>query len=156
MIAVITAIPASAVAWMSIWRKRSSRPSPRRPRIVSLRPPKRNTAPKAVMIASDCSPRLGLPPTQRAASNTSPSATENRGRNHFDLGIRISIEHRLHIRLEVPGEGEREREGGGVALLLDRVDRLPRDVERSGQLSLREPPCGTQFAHPVLHLVTSM
>jgi hypothetical protein len=33
MIALITASPAMTVAWTSILRKRSSRPSPRRPRI---------------------------------------------------------------------------------------------------------------------------
>jgi hypothetical protein len=37
-----TAIPAIAAAWISICRKRSSRPSPRRPRIVSLRPPNKD------------------------------------------------------------------------------------------------------------------
>src|SRR3954466_7093282 len=40
MIAVIAAMPESAVALRSILAKRSSRPSPRRPRIVSLRPPR--------------------------------------------------------------------------------------------------------------------
>src|SRR6185503_12255281 len=138
MITLRTTVPARAVAWMSIWRKRSSRPSPRSPRIVSLRPPRRISAPNPVRIASDSRPARGLPPTQRATSITSPSTTENRGRNHFDLHICSSIEHRLHVRLEEPGEREGEGQGGGVALLLDRVDRLPRHVERRTELALRE------------------
>src|SRR6202035_4130066 len=108
---MITANPAIAVAWISIWRKRSSRPSPRRPRIVSLRPPNSSKAPNPVMIAREPSPLRGV-----SAIN---SAT-----NHFDLAT--LIEHLFHGGLEESSERERERQRGRVAVLLDRVDRLPR------------------------------
>src|SRR2546430_6254624 len=48
-----------ADAWTSIIRKRSSRPSPRRPRIVSLRPPSRISVPNAVRIPSVTRPEPG-------------------------------------------------------------------------------------------------
>src|SRR5262249_55064903 len=126
MIAVITADPATAVAWMSICLNRSSRPSPRNPRIVSLRPPSRTSRPKPAMIANDTSPPSGSPPIHCAANTTKPSASENSGTNHFDLAIRI--EHLLDPRAEETGERERERQRGRVTLLLDRVDRLARDA----------------------------
>src|SRR5579871_2369607 len=125
MIAAMTARPAKAVAWMSISRKRSSRPSPRSPRIVSLRPPSRTSTAKPAMIASEATPPQGLPPIHCAASTTSPSASAKAGTNHFDLAIRI--EDLLHRRREEPREQERERQRGGVALLLDRVDGLAGD-----------------------------
>src|SRR6516165_8532599 len=135
MTAVITATPASAVAWMSIMRKRSSRPSPRRPRIVSLRPPRSRSRPAPARIANETSPLCGSPPIHCATKTIAPSATANSGRNHFVLVI--CIEHRLHGAAEVAGEGKRERQRGGVALLLDRVDRLAGDVDRRGELALR-------------------
>src|SRR6516225_1756137 len=138
MIARITARPASAVAWMSIIRKRSSRPSPRSPRIVSLRPPSRISAPNPAMIPRDRSPLPGLPPIHCAANTTIPSATDSIGTNHFDLVSRI--EHGLHGRLEESRQCYRERQRWRVALLLDRVDRLPRDAHHQRQLSLGEAP----------------
>src|SRR5262245_6126141 len=132
MIAVITTRPAIAVAARSIRWKRSSRPSPRRPRIVSLRPPKRTIAAKIVITARACNPSARLPPIQIAAIMTIPSPTENAGRNHFDL--LICIEHLLHPDAEEPTEGDRERERGDVPAGLDRVDRLPGHVHRLRQL----------------------
>src|SRR4026209_141715 len=85
-----------------------------------------------------------------------PSPTETRGRDPLDHVICISIEHRLHIRLEEQRECQGEGEGGRVALLLDRVDRLPRHVERRGELSLRKPLSRTQLAHLVLHRATCL
>src|SRR5262245_55773225 len=134
MMVKITARPASAVAWMSILRKRSSLPSPRSPRIVSLRPPSSTRRPAPVRIANETSPLRGLPPIHCAAKTSTPSATANSGRNHFDLVI--PIEHLLHRPAEVAGQGERERQRRQVALLLDRVDRLPRHVDGRCQLTL--------------------
>src|SRR4051794_35704047 len=151
MIVTITAIPARAVAWMSISRKRSSRPSPRSPRTVSLRPPSSTSAPNPLRIASENRPAPGSPPIHCAARKATPSATANSGRNHLDLVICISIEHRLHRRLEEPGEREGERERRQVALLLDRVDRLPRHPDGRGELALRELSPRPQLAHTVLH-----
>src|SRR5262249_7580083 len=124
----------SAVAWMSIMRNRSSRPSPRSPRIVSLRPPSRNSTPAPARIANETSPLWGSPPIHCATKTIAPSATANRGMNHFVLVI--CIEHRLHAAAEVAGEGKGEWQRGGVALLLDRVDRLPRHLDRGRELAL--------------------
>src|SRR5262249_9790705 len=147
MIALSTASPARAVAWVSIWRERSSRPSPRSPRIVSLRPPKSSRPPKAAMMASDQSPLRGLPPIHWATSSTTPSPSANSGVNHLDLVIRI--EGLLDAGPEVAREGERQGERGGGPLGLDRADGLARDVHRLGQLALREAPCDAKLAHAV-------
>src|SRR5262245_57936540 len=150
MIAPITTMPASAVAARSICLKRSSRPSPRRPRIVSLRlPPTRITAPNTDMIPSETSPAPGWPALHCAASITSPSATANRGWNHFDLVI--CIEHLLHCGTEETRERQGERQRRRVLARLDRVDRLPRDLERRAELGLRQPPRHSSLPHVVLH-----
>src|SRR5262245_3609882 len=154
MIALITTIPAIAVAARSICRKRSSRPSPRSPRTVSLRPPARISAPKAVMIASEPSPLSGFPPIHCAANMTKPSATANPGMNHFDLVI--CIEHLLHRRLEKACEGEREGQRRRVPLLLDRVDRLSRHVDVRGELPLRQASRRSEFPHSVFHLSSTL
>src|SRR3954447_26862502 len=140
-----------ADAWTSIIRKRSSRPSPRRPRIVSLRPPSRISVPNAVRIPSETRPEPGLPPTHCAASITSPSATATSGRNHFVLVI--CIEHLLDRYVEVAGERERELERRDVAPRLDRVDRLSRHAERLRKLALREKCVQPPFAYTVFHLL---
>ena len=56
MTAVITVSPASAVAWMSIMWKRSSRPWPRARGMVSLRPPIKGSAPAPARMANETSP----------------------------------------------------------------------------------------------------
>src|SRR5262249_46211129 len=134
---------------MSMRRKRSSRPSPRSPRIVSLRPPSRNKTPAPARMANETSPLCGAPPIHWAAKTRAPSATANRGMNHFVLVI--CIEDRLHSAAEVAGEGEREGQRGGIALLLDRVDRLPRHLDGSGEFALREPFLCAEVAHAVSH-----
>src|SRR5262249_1472638 len=96
-------------------------------------------------------PPTGSPPIHSATRMTTPIATVNPGRNHFDLGI--SIEHLLLRSPEEPCEREGERQGRGVALLLDRVDRLPRDVHRLGELPLRETELGPQLPDQVPHRV---
>src|SRR6185312_9466013 len=92
MIATITARPDTAVAWMSIFAKRSSRPSPRRPRMVSLRPPRRTASPNTARMANEMAPPPGSPPIAWAAKNTTPRNTAKSGRNHLDLsGLRRSV-----------------------------------------------------------------
>src|SRR6516165_3362046 len=134
---------------MSIIRKRSSRPSPRSPRIVSLRPPSRINAPNAVMIPRDSTPLPGSPPIHCAANTTNPSATANSGTNHLDLAT--LIEHRLNRGLEESRQRQRERQRWRVAILLDRVDRLTRDPHLRGQLPLREPALAPQLPHRIAH-----
>src|SRR5262245_59391904 len=119
MIAVITTMPAIAVAARSIWRNRSSFPSPPSPRIVSLRPPKRITAATPTMISNEYTPLRASPPIHSAAKITTPRPTATAGWNHFDL--LICIEHLLHLNVEESGKGERERQRRRVLLRLDRV-----------------------------------
>src|SRR6516164_144953 len=134
---------------MSIIRKRSSRPSPRKPRIVSLLPPSSTSAPKPAMIPRDSSPLPGSPPIHWAANTTSPSATANSGTNHLDLAT--LIEYRLHRGLEESRQRQRERQRWRVAILLDRVDRLTRDAHLRGQLPLRQPALAPQIPHRIAH-----
>src|SRR5262245_18049809 len=134
---------------MSIRRKRSSLPSPRSPRIVSLRPPSNTSSATPARIANETSPLRGLPPIHCATKTSRPSATANSGRNHLDLVIRI--EHLLHRAPEESGKGKRERQRRRVALLLDRIDRLPRHLDRRSELTLREPALASQLTHPILH-----
>src|SRR4051794_367034 len=155
MIAVMTATPAIAVAPTSICRKRSSRPSPRSPRMVSLRPPNRNTAPAASMIASDPSPAPGRPAAHWAASIATPRPAASPGTIHFEC-LLVVIEHLLDRRLEEPRKCERERKRRDVSPLLDRVDRLTRHVERRGERALRHVLLRSQLAHPVLHLASPL
>ena len=54
---------------------------------------------------------------------------------------------------EVLRERDRQRERRRVALVLDRVDRLARDVHRRPELLLRESALGAQVPDLVLHLV---
>ena len=81
---MITTRPANAVALTSICRNRSSRPSPRSPRIVSLLPPNRITAPKPAMIANETSPLPGSPFDHWIPRNRKPSARLNSGTTHFE------------------------------------------------------------------------
>src|SRR5262245_24274036 len=138
MIAVMTTRPAIAVAARSIWRKRSSFPSPRSPRIVSLRPPKRITAANAAMTSSAYTAPLRSPPIHSAAKSSAPSTRANTGWKHFDL--LICIEHFLHLDVEESGQREREWQGRGVLLRLDRVDRLSRHAHRTREFCLRQFP----------------
>src|SRR5438093_4861524 len=134
-------MPATAVAFRSSAANRSSRPSPRRPRIVSLLPPRRKIRPAPTMIANISAPARGSPPTHCAAQSTIPMVSANPGTYHLlahHLCLAICIEDLLHRSLEVPGERDRERQRRRVALLLDRVDRLPGDACRLCQVLLGE------------------
>src|SRR5262249_34133035 len=94
-------------------------------------------------------PLWGSPPIHCARKTIAPSATANRGMNHFVLVI--CIEHLLNTAAEVAGEGQRERQRRGVALLLDRVDRLARHLDGGRELALRQPPLCAEVAHAVSH-----
>src|SRR5207247_3248771 len=137
--ATITASPDSAVACRSICANRSSRPSPRSPRTVSLRPASRMIRPNAASTASEITPWPGLPPSQLTASMIRPRTSENDGRNHLERVMpwlqSLVIEHLLDRDTKVPGERERQREGGGIALVLDRVDGLAGHPHRLRQLA---------------------
>src|SRR5690242_3899955 len=126
--------------------------SPRRPRIVSLRPPNRTRAPVKASTANDTRPEPGWPPIACAANIAPPMTTANSGRNQRDLHM-VLIEHLLHCGLEIPREREGQRQRGRVALLLDRVDRLARHVQVGRKLALGQPPEGPQFSHGVSHLL---
>src|SRR5581483_6034483 len=138
--ATITASPATAVACKSIWAKRSSRPSPRSPRMVSLRPASRTSRPNTASRPNEMAPAPGCPPSQLAPAMISPRASENDGRNHFErvmARLRPSvIEHLLDRDAEKVGEREGERQRGNVALVLDRVDGLAGHAHRLRQLTL--------------------
>src|SRR5262245_25538962 len=136
---------------MSIVRKRSSRPSPRRPRTVSLRPPSRIRTPNTARIANEINPLRASPPIHWAPSTTAPAKTQNAGKSHLLLHIAILMEHLLNGRLEVARERERERERGHVAPLLDRVDRLARDGHRRRQGALGQARRRPSLSHVVLH-----
>src|SRR3954468_1601141 len=131
--------PESAVAWTSIMAQRSSRPGPPRPCSVSLRRPNRNTAPSSAITPNETAPWPALPPIANAAKISAPRNRQKPGihqrlRNKLGVGM----EHVLHGLLEVARQGDRQREGGRVALLLDGVDRLARDVHGLRELLLGE------------------
>src|SRR5262249_23305875 len=137
----------------SIRRNRSSRPSPRRPRIVSLRPPNKMSAPNAARIPNEKRPLRGSPPIHIAARSASPSRSATAGWNHFDLVV--CMEHRLHWNVEEAAEGEGERKGRCIAPRLDRVDGLARDAHRLREVRLREPPLEPPLLDVVVHCMSS-
>src|SRR4051812_18173219 len=68
------------------------------------------------------------------------------------MSLSLGDEDVLHGRVEVPGDGEGQRQGRQVAAVLDRVDRLPRDAERLAEVALGQSGDRPQLAHPVLHV----
>src|SRR6478735_4959501 len=60
-------------------------------------------------------------------------------------------ENVFDAQLEQRGDGEGERQAGVVAAILDGIDRLARDIERLGQLSLRHAARFAQLFDLVLH-----
>src|SRR5262245_47389362 len=145
--ATIRTDPATAVACRSICAKRSSRPSPRSPRTVSLRPASKKNRPNAVRPTREPTPTPGCPPSQVTVRMTRPTTSENDGRNHLERVIprlqSLVIEHLLDRDAKVPGERERQRKRWGVALVLNRVDGLARHSHRLRQLAL-----GQVLPHP--------
>src|SRR5829696_8997753 len=61
------------------------------------------------------------------------------------------MEDLLYVRAEVARERDGERQRGGVALLLDRIDGLARDGHRLAELLLGEPALGAQLLDTVVH-----
>src|SRR5690349_5823920 len=157
MTAVISASPLTAVARRSICAKRSSRPSPRRPRTVSLRPAAATNRPNAAMMPSPMRPIARCPPSQAASKTKPPKTRHVAGRSHAALAagwrptLTLVIEHLLYRDAEVPGEGHGERQRRRVPLVLYRVDRLPGHAHRPRQLALSHVLGDPQPAHPVLH-----
>src|SRR4051794_29151480 len=135
MITRTSTTPASAVAWTSICAQRSSRPGPPRPASVSeRRAPNRNTAPRSSSTPADTAPSPTLPPIAEAAKISVARKTQKAGMNQRVRYRRlmrsgrprvvVDMEDLLYVRAEEAGGGDGERQGGRVALLLDRVDRL--------------------------------
>src|SRR3984957_5037946 len=154
-----TTSPAAAVARWSIWAKRSSRATVR-PRTVSLRPvSSKMSTPKAARIASEPRPAPNCPPSQLTTNTTRPSPRLNSGSSHREQVIArlalLIIEHLLHRDAEVASQRHRQRQRGGVAPGLDRVDRLPGHPHRLGELALGQVALGPQSAHEVLHRLGS-
>src|SRR5690349_670242 len=147
--------PATAVACRSICAKRSSRPSPRSPRTVSLRPASRKNRPNAVRPTREPTPTPGCPPSQVTARMIRPRTSENVGRNHLERVIprlrTLVIEHLLDRDTKIPGESERQRKRWGITLVLDRVDGLARHPHRLCQLALGQVLPHPHVAHRVLH-----
>src|SRR3954467_8305995 len=144
--------PDSAVACTSIMAQRSSRPGPPRPCSVSERRPNRNNPPRSAMTPKEIAPSPGSPPRAKAAKIRAPRNRQKPGihqrlRNRLGVGM----EHVLHGHPEVPRERHRQRQRRRVALLLDRVDRLARDVHRLRELLLRELALGAEAADFVAH-----
>src|SRR3954468_19492428 len=144
--------PDRAVAWTSIIAQRSSRPGPPRPCSVSLRRPNRNTAPSTAITANDAAPSPGLPPTAKATKISAPRKRQNEGiHQRLRKRLGIGMEHVLHGSLEEARERDGQRQRRRVALLLDRVDGLARDVHGLPELLLRELARRTQGADVVAH-----
>src|SRR5512132_887879 len=106
------------------------------------------------------SPTVRLPPIAIAAETTTPSdrlhTGSQRPRNgeclvYLDSGMTICMKYLLNRFAEVARQGERQGKRRGVALRLDRVDRLARDVHLLGEPLLRELLLTTQSSNFVLH-----
>jgi hypothetical protein len=139
--------PVSAEACTSILSQRSSRAGPPMPASVSdRRAPKKKSAATKAMTPSEKRPWPRSPPIQKAPSITRPRKSEKLGMNQrvryrrltrSSRGcVLVDMEDLLYLRAEVTGERDRQRQRGRVALLLDRVDRLARDVHRLTELLL--------------------
>ena len=141
MIAVIRTRPVRAVAARSMRAQRSSRPSPRIMRIVSLRPPRTSSAAMTTKRRDRRQPRLAIAADPLRSSQTRPRKIVNTGRNQRVDPIRRLVaiscmEDLLHRSREEARERDGEREGRRVAPGLDGVDRLSRDLHLLRQITL--------------------
>src|SRR6516164_1161544 len=144
----MTAISASAViagARRSMALIRSSLWSSR-PFTVSLRRRARRRAPlNTTMMASASTPQTGCPATERATRYTRPISTPKIGvarylRLVLVVGsVVVGMEDLLDGDAEKPGDRDGQGKRGGVAVGLDRVDRLPGHVQPLGEVGLRKP-----------------
>src|SRR5579871_974749 len=150
----MTAISASAViavARRSMVLIRSSLWSSR-PFTVSLRRRARRRAPlNATMTASASTPQTGWPAIERATRYTTPIATPKIGvARYLRLAlVVVCMEDLLDGNAEKPGDRDGQGKRGGVAVGLDRVDRLPGHVEPLGQVGLRKPFRDTALANVI-------
>src|SRR4051794_8955560 len=154
--------PVSAVAWTSICAQRSSRPGPPRPASVSeRRAPNRNAAPRSSSTAAEVAPSPALPPIAKAAKISAARSTQKPGMNQRVRyrrlmrsrrpSVVVDMEDLLYVRAEVAREREGEGQRGRVALFLDRVDGLARDVHRLPELLLREATLRAEVPDTVVH-----
>src|SRR3954465_3765457 len=150
---VIRTAPVAAVAVRSIIAQRSSRPGPPSPCTVSLRRAKKNSAASPTNSGTEDRPVFTSPPIANAPSTRAPMNSENSGmkyRLRMYLGV-VGMEDLLDGLPEVVRERDRQRQPRRVALLLDGVDGLARDVHRLRERLLRELPAGAEGADVVLH-----
>src|SRR4051812_25221700 len=142
---------------MSIICQRSSRREPPMPPIVSLRLAKiPKTAPSAAMIPNEIAPCPTSPPIAKAANISAPRNREKAGMNQRlrvmgRCSVAVDMEDLLDWLVEVASQRDGQRQRGRVALLLDRVDRLPRDAHRLPELLLGEAACVAELADLVSH-----
>lgn len=134
--------PANALSAASIWPEKSGVSVTAAPALRRLVQTPR--ALSGIGLKASSSRR---PPGCRPATNR---ATAWRSSCRFWDGC---IEYLLYGLVEVTRERDRQREGGCVALRLDRVDRLPRDVHLRRQPLLGEAARGAQSSDLVLHLL---
>src|SRR4249919_2285901 len=135
--------PLNAVAPRSIMAQRSSRPGPPSPCKVSLRDPKKKSAASPAMTRNPKTPTPGAPPSQNAPRMRTPRNRLNPGihhllRHHSLCTRAVSMKDLIHRSTEEPRECDGQGKRRGVALLLDRVDRLARDAHRLRKLLLGE------------------
>src|SRR3954453_1982450 len=148
----ISTSPESAVAWTSIIAQRSSRPGPPKPRSVSLHRPNKKTAQKRTINTNKTATWPGLTPTAKATKIRAPRNRQNPGihqrlRNRLGIGM----EHVLHGPLEEARQRDGQRQRRRVALLLDGVDGLARDVHRLRELLLGELARRAEGTNVVAH-----
>src|SRR5262245_7170302 len=71
----------------------------------------------------------------------------------LDSGTAICMKYLLYGSVEVTREGDRQWKRRRVALGLDRVDRLARDVHLLGEPLLGKPQIGAESSNLVSHLM---
>src|SRR3712207_776602 len=100
------------------------------------------------MLPGPCS-TSSSPTTRATASAVVPAPTARARRRPGERSV--DMEDLLDGAVEVPGDGDGQGQRRVVAAGLDRVDRLPRDVEEVGQLALGEPRRRPQLPDVVPH-----
>src|SRR5215471_7764139 len=126
---------------------------------VSLRRRARSRAPlNATMMASASTPKTGSPAIERATRYTTPIAAPKIGVARYlrlVLGVVglvvVGMEDLLDGDAEKPGDRDGQGKRGGVAVGLDRVDRLPGHVQPLGEVALRKPLRDAALANVIAH-----
>src|SRR4029450_13886392 len=139
-------------------RARSS--GSRRRRAAITRPmPAPRTAPTATVTraAAGTGPCQAMPMSPASAIATAYSMAlravrqDSLGAGGWGSWWAVCMEDLLHGVGEEAGEGDRERQRGGVAAGLDGVDGLAGHAHGLGELALRQAFVGTQLADVVAH-----